>query len=52
VRDFGSWRDPRGGSQGRGLRLIDELMDKVDLDRGKAGTVVRMCRRLGERVQA
>jgi anti-sigma regulatory factor (Ser/Thr protein kinase) len=50
VRDFGSWRDPRRGSQGRGLRLIDELMDSVDVDRGKAGTVVRMRRRLGARV--
>jgi anti-sigma regulatory factor (Ser/Thr protein kinase) len=50
VRDFGSWRDPRGGSQGRGLRLIEELTDRVDVDRGKAGTVVRMHRRLDDGV--
>jgi anti-sigma regulatory factor (Ser/Thr protein kinase) len=47
VRDFGSWRAPRAGSQGRGLGLIEELMDAVDIDRGTAGTTVRMRRSLG-----
>ena len=46
VRDYGSWRPPRSGSQGRGLGLIEELMDEVDIDRGPAGTVVRMRKRL------
>jgi anti-sigma regulatory factor (Ser/Thr protein kinase) len=46
VRDFGSWRAPRSGSQGRGLGLIEELMDEVEIDRGPAGTTLRMRRRL------
>jgi anti-sigma regulatory factor (Ser/Thr protein kinase) len=47
VRDFGSWRPPRSGSQGRGLGLIEELVDEVEIDRGPAGTIVRMRRRVG-----
>ena len=46
VRDFGEWRAPRSGSQGRGLELIEELMDEVEVDRGAAGTTVRMRRAL------
>jgi len=46
VRDFGSWRPPRAGSRGRGLRLIEELTDEVEIDRGEDGTVVRMRRGL------
>jgi anti-sigma regulatory factor (Ser/Thr protein kinase) len=49
VRDFGNWRPPRSGSRGRGIGLIEELMDEVEIDRGPAGTVVRMRRRFGER---
>lgn len=44
VRDFGSWREPRAGSQGRGLGLIEELMDRVEIDKGEAGTTVWMQR--------
>jgi anti-sigma regulatory factor (Ser/Thr protein kinase) len=44
VRDFGSWRPPRSGSRGRGLGLIEELMEDVHIDRGPAGTIVRMRR--------
>jgi anti-sigma regulatory factor (Ser/Thr protein kinase) len=44
VRDFGSWRPPRSGSQGRGLTLIEQLMDDVEIDRGRAGTIVKMKR--------
>lgn len=47
VRDFGSWRPPRTGSQGRGLGLIEQLMEEVEIDRGPAGTIVRMTRSLG-----
>lgn len=47
VRDFGSWRQPRAGSQGRGLGLIEELMDDVEIDRAESGTTVRMQRVLG-----
>ncbi|MGH2951564.1 MAG: ATP-binding SpoIIE family protein phosphatase [Solirubrobacterales bacterium] len=49
VRDFGSWRAPRSGSRGRGLRLIEQLVDELEIDRGAAGTVVRMRRSLGAR---
>jgi PAS domain S-box-containing protein len=49
VRDSGSWRplSPTGG--GRGLHLIDALMDSVEVERGAGGTVVRMKRRVRER---
>ena len=47
VRDFGQWRAPRMGSQGRGLALIEELMDEVEVDRDPPGTTVTMRRALG-----
>jgi serine phosphatase RsbU (regulator of sigma subunit)/anti-sigma regulatory factor (Ser/Thr protein kinase) len=48
VRDSGVWRSnspDRGG--GRGLVLIRELMDEVEVIRADEGTTVRMKRRLG-----
>jgi serine/threonine-protein kinase RsbW len=47
VRDSGLWlqRRPRPG-RGLGLRLIDDLMDRVEITRNGAGTVILMCRRL------
>ncbi|HEX6458380.1 MAG TPA: SpoIIE family protein phosphatase [Thermoleophilaceae bacterium] len=47
VRDSGSWRAPRGKHRGRGLNLIDALMEDVRIERGKHGTEVRMRRRIG-----
>jgi serine phosphatase RsbU (regulator of sigma subunit)/anti-sigma regulatory factor (Ser/Thr protein kinase) len=47
VRDYGSWRPPRGGHRGRGLKLIDALMEEVHIERGADGTEVRMSRRIG-----
>jgi anti-sigma regulatory factor (Ser/Thr protein kinase) len=47
VRDFGHWRDRRGEQGGRGLRIIQGLMDEVDVSTEPGGTVVRMRRRLG-----
>lgn len=44
VRDFGRWRAPRFGSQGRGLRLISQLVDALEIDRAATGTVVHMRR--------
>ncbi len=47
VSDRGSWREKspdRGG--GRGLVLIRELMDEVEVTRAEEGTTVRMKRRL------
>ncbi len=52
VRDRGRWRDPRGKSRGRGLRIIEGLMDEVDLATEQGGTVVRMRRRLSPRAAA
>ena len=48
VRDFGAWRDPREGDQGRGLSLIRALMDTVDVEPRPEGTTVRLRRVLGE----
>jgi serine phosphatase RsbU (regulator of sigma subunit)/anti-sigma regulatory factor (Ser/Thr protein kinase) len=46
VRDFGEWRTPRGVDRGRGLVLMQALMDEVDIDRRPDGTSVRMRRRV------
>jgi PAS domain S-box-containing protein len=49
VRDRGHWRDQRPPSdQGRGLDLIDALMDDVQLETTTEGTVIRLRRRLSE----
>jgi anti-sigma regulatory factor (Ser/Thr protein kinase) len=48
VRDSGSWREKRGEDRGRGLRIIEDLMDDVAVERDDAGTLVRMRRRLRE----
>ena len=53
VRDRGHWRDQRPpGNQGRGLELIDALMDDVQLDTPSEGTTVRLRRRISEPVRA
>ena len=46
VRDSGSWREKRGEFRGRGLNIIEDLMDDVKIERHDVGTVVRMRRRL------
>jgi anti-sigma regulatory factor (Ser/Thr protein kinase) len=46
VRDSGRWRAKRGEERGRGLSIIDELMDDVTVERDDAGTLIRMRRRL------
>ena len=50
VSDAGSWRKPRGsgrdGTRGRGLGIIEGLMDEVDVSRSDTGTTVRMRRKL------
>jgi anti-sigma regulatory factor (Ser/Thr protein kinase) len=46
VRDFGTWRPPRAGSRGRGLALIEELVDELRIERGESGTLVIMRRSL------
>jgi PAS domain S-box-containing protein len=48
VRDNGNWRDKRGEHRGRGLSIIEDLMDEVDVLSEEGGTLVRMRRRVGE----
>ncbi|HEY1276297.1 MAG TPA: SpoIIE family protein phosphatase [Thermoleophilaceae bacterium] len=48
VSDTGQWRDRRGHHRGRGLKIIEGLMDEVDVSTEGAGTVVRMRRILRE----
>ena len=47
VRDRGAWREPGGRQGGRGLRIIEGLMDEVEVRAEREGTVVHMRRRLG-----
>jgi len=42
VSDSGRWRAPRGSGRGMGLRMVEQLMDAVDVERSSAGTTVRM----------
>ena len=46
VRDFGGWREPRGTDRGRGLPLMEALMDSVQVDPSAEGTTVQLRRRL------
>jgi anti-sigma regulatory factor (Ser/Thr protein kinase) len=46
VRDKGSWRERRGTHRGRGLKIIEGLMDDVEVTSEPGGTVIRMRRRL------
>lgn len=52
VRDRGAWRPPQSGTSegGRGLQLMHELMDSVEVSSGMNGTEVRMRRRTKARV--
>ena len=47
IRDFGSWRPPRGTNRGRGLVLMRGLTDDVDVTRADEGTTVELTRRIG-----
>ena len=48
VRDFGNWRDPAGGDPGRGLELMEAVMDSVRVQTTpEVGTEVHMTRKLG-----
>ena len=52
VRDWGRWRSPRGQDRGRGIDLMNALMDEVTVDRGGPsadGTCVQMRRQLAGR---
>ena len=47
VSDEGSWREPRGRNRGRGLMLMEKVMDEIDVRRDESGTRIVMRRRLG-----
>jgi PAS domain S-box-containing protein len=46
VRDRGTWRERRGTHRGRGLKIIEGLMDDVEVTSEPDGTVITMRRRL------
>jgi anti-sigma regulatory factor (Ser/Thr protein kinase) len=48
ISDSGRWRTPRGSERGRGLRIIEHLMDAVDVQRTATGTTVRMRKALAD----
>ena len=47
IRDFGTWRPPRGTHRGRGLVLMEGLTDGVEVTRSDEGTTVELSRRIG-----
>jgi GAF domain-containing protein/anti-sigma regulatory factor (Ser/Thr protein kinase) len=49
VRNGGGWREPRDDGGGRGLPLMEALMDDVEIDRGDERIEVRMRLRLHAR---
>ena len=52
VRDYGSWRPPRGRNRGRGLKLMETLMDEVNVRREPTGTTVELRRVVGGEADA
>jgi anti-sigma regulatory factor (Ser/Thr protein kinase) len=51
VRDHGGWRQPRGEHRGRGLPIMEALMDHVEVRQDAAGTAMvlrRALRRAGD----
>jgi anti-sigma regulatory factor (Ser/Thr protein kinase) len=46
IGDEGRWRPARGSHRGRGLGMMEQLMDDVKVDSGEGGTTVTMRRRL------
>ena len=46
VTDHGQWRPPRGENRGRGLPLMNTLMDEVDVRHTDEGTSVTLIRSL------
>ena len=46
ITDHGSWRDARGENRGRGLPMMQSLMESVDVRRADGGTAVELRRTL------
>ncbi len=49
VRDHGHWRPPRGTNRGRGLPMMEALMERVEVTHTDEGTVVVLERTLGRK---
>jgi serine phosphatase RsbU (regulator of sigma subunit)/anti-sigma regulatory factor (Ser/Thr protein kinase) len=49
VSDEGTWRPLEGRERGRGLMMMHELMDSVDVDSTPRGTVVTLRKHVGVR---
>ena len=47
IGDKGDWREPRGGNRGRGIPVMREFMDDVEIESDEDGTTVTLSRRLG-----
>jgi PAS domain S-box-containing protein len=47
VRDHGRWRTTTTPDRGRGLQLMRQLMDEVEVESGEGGSAVALRRRLG-----
>lgn len=49
VSDRGHWRTPPEdpGARGRGLMMVEAMVDRIAVDKGSGGTVVTLHRRLG-----
>jgi serine phosphatase RsbU (regulator of sigma subunit)/anti-sigma regulatory factor (Ser/Thr protein kinase) len=46
VRDLGRWRTARPPGGGRGLPIMRELVDEVEITRGDEGTAVKLTKRI------
>jgi anti-anti-sigma factor len=47
IRDHGKWRSPRDDGHGRGLPLMHDLVDEVEVKLTPEGTEVRLRHRIG-----
>jgi serine phosphatase RsbU (regulator of sigma subunit)/anti-sigma regulatory factor (Ser/Thr protein kinase) len=48
VRDTGAWRDSTSPERGRGLLIMRELMDAVEVEQTDSGTTVTLIKRVSE----
>ena len=46
IRDTGRWRSPGDEARGRGLSVMRELMDEVEIEPSEQGTTVKLRRRM------
>ena len=49
ISDSGNWRGATRSGRGRGLLIMRELMDGIDVDSGAAGTTVTLTKLVGRR---